>query len=198
MPSREGRMRSASSRACDSRTAMAIVAARPSASAEITPTIPATAAGCRRASLIDRSSARRTCQYRLAVCEPAEVIGQQLCARITPRRILLQAFEADRLEISRHARAEPARRNGILARHDGESRFDRAGDERRATGQQLVEDRSQRIDVGPYAKRLPLARDLLRGHVAGSAHDQSMLSQAHVIETFGQPEVRDLGSPARG
>ena len=67
--------------------------------------------------------------------------------------VLLQAFQADRLQVARHVRAQPRRRHG-LGRGDQLERLQRRiAQERRPAGQRLVEDRPQRIDVGGRAHR---------------------------------------------
>ena len=64
------------------------------------------------------------------------------------RRVLLQALQRDRLGVARQARHQPRRRHR-LGRLDLLERLQhRRPPERRAAGQQLVEDRPQRVDVG--------------------------------------------------
>ena len=76
---------------------------------------------------------------------------------------------------------------------------DRRGAERRAPGQELVEDASQRIDVGARADLLDLPLGLLGRHVAGRAQDRARLGLPGVVfEPLHQPEVADLGLAACG
>ena len=88
---------------------------------------------------------------RLAGQEPPQVLGQR-GGRVVPLgRVLLQALQRDRLDVARQARHQPRRRHR-LGRLDLLERLQhRRPPERRAAGQQLVEDRPQRVDVGRRA-----------------------------------------------
>ena len=90
---------------------------------------------------------------RLAGPEPPQVLGQGVGAGVAPRRLLLQAFQADRLQVARQPRLQPRRRDR-LGRLDLLERLQRRRrPERRPAGQQLVEDRPQGVDVGRRADR---------------------------------------------
>src|SRR5262249_355526 len=52
---------------------------------------------------------------RLAIQEPRQIVGQVPSTRITPSGVFLQAFEADRLEIMRDFRLQPAGRYRFLS-----------------------------------------------------------------------------------
>ena len=68
-----------------------------------------------------------------------------------------------------------------------------SGAERRAAGQQLVQDRPERVDVGRRADRGGVPGRLLRGHVARGAEDRPGVRPAGVrVEPLGQAEVGDL------
>ena len=68
----------------------------------------------------------------------------------------------------------------------------RFGPERRTTGEQLVQDRSQAIDVGGR-RQILVAGDLFGRHVAGRAHDRPRLRQPAVgLDPLGQAEVGDV------
>ena len=109
-----------------------------------------------------RSQARcRPGVNRVAVHEAAQVVRQIRGAGKSPRGVLLQTFQANRLQVMRNARLELARRYRLLL-DDLADRVDRiARFERWTTDQHLVEDRTERIDVGgradlPVLSRLPV------------------------------------------
>ena len=67
------------------------------------------------------------------------------------------------------------------------------------TGQDLVKDRAQRVDVGRRADVLGSSHGLLGSHVAGRAHDVAGLGLVIVrFQPLGQPEVGDLGCAVSG
>ena len=137
---------------------------------------------------------RRPGVDRLAVEEAAQVVGQLRGAGVAPGGLLFQALQADRLQVVRDARLELARRHRLLLDDlaDGVDRV--AGLERRPAGEQLVEDRAQRVDVGGRADVAGLARGLFRGHVAGGAEDGAALGLPRVVvDALGQAEIGDLG-----
>ena len=65
--------------------------------------------------------------------------------------------------------------------------------EGRTPGQHFIEDGPQRVHVGRRADLAGVSPSLLRGHVAGRAHDLAGLG-VHVVgfQPLGQPEVGDL------
>ena len=131
---------------------------------------------------------------RVAVDESAQVVRQLDGGGKPPRGVLLETFQADRLQVMRHARLELARRHRLLLDDlaDGVERIARL--ERRTADQQLVEDRAQRIDVGGRADLAVLASRLFGRHVTGRAQDGAALRLAGiVVHPLGQAEIRDLG-----
>src|SRR5262249_29204372 len=46
--------------------------------------------------------------------EPSEVVGEVLRARVATVRLLLETFQADRIQLARQVALEPRRRQGIL------------------------------------------------------------------------------------
>ena len=98
-------------------------------------------------------------QDRLTALEAPQVLGQLERRRVALVRLFLEALQTDRLDLARHARLDLRRRNriGVL---DVRQRFERRrGAERRPAGQELVEDRAERVDVGrgPILRRFPSA-----------------------------------------
>ena len=136
---------------------------------------------------------------RVAFDEPAQVVGQRHGAGEPPRRVFLQAFEADRLQVMRDARLELSRRDRLLL-DDLADRVDRiARPERRTADQQLVQDGAERVDVGRRADLAVLAPRLLGCHVTGGAEDRAGARLAGiVVHLLGQAEIRDLGHGVPG
>ena len=111
---------------------------------------------------------------------------------VPPRRLLLQALQADRLQVARNRCVEPPRRHRLVA-DDLDHRVHRRGRlERRPAGDQGIEGRPQGIHVGRRTDLAPLAPGLLRRHVAGRPHDLARAGQPAVaLHLLGQAEVGD-------
>ena len=124
---------------------------------------------------------------RLAGEEPAQVLGQRGGRVVALRRLLLQALQRDRLEVARQAGDQPRRRHRLGVLDLLERLQGGRAPERRAAGQQLVEDRPQGVDVGERPDLLGLALGLLGGHVAGRAHDRVGPRQAAVARPATWP-----------
>jgi hypothetical protein len=89
---------------------------------------------------------------------------------------------------------EPARRQHLLFGGLGQCRQWSRALEWRAPREDLVEDRSQRVDFGGRRDVGGRAGRLLGRHVIGSAHDVAGARQARLaLHQLGQPEVGDLG-----
>ncbi len=129
---------------------------------------------------------------RLAGQESAQVGRQGRGAGVASARFLLQALQADRLQVARNRRIEPPRRDGLVAQ-DLEHRVHRRGRlERRPAGEQSVQRRAQGVHVGRRPDLASLAAGLLRRHVAGRAHDLARAGQPAVaLDLLRQPEVGD-------
>ena len=140
--------------------------------------------------LADR--ARRPGLDRLAFEKTIQFLGQRPGRGIPSRRRFFEALQADRFEIGRNVRFQPAR-GGRFGLHHVTQRGQRRGPaERRPAGQQFVEHRAERIDVAGRADVAMPAGGLLRRHVAGTAHDDARLRQpAVVFHDLGQAEVGD-------
>ena len=96
----------------------------------------------------------------VAIDEPTQIIRKIAGGGKAAGRVLLQAFQANCLQVSWNARLELARGNGFLL-DNLTDRVDRiAGPERRTADQHFVEDCTQRIDVGGGADFLGLAARL--------------------------------------
>ena len=107
--------------------------------------------GLRRAQRPRRFSRLTGRCYRRAGQEAAQVVGQGAALGVAPGGTFFQALQADRLQVARHLRLQPAGRHRLLGDdlHRGVQRRGRL--ERRPAGQQLVEDGAQGVDVGGRA-----------------------------------------------
>ena len=126
----------------------------------------------------------------------SQVIRQGLCACVPPSRVLLQALQADRLEVARDLRVEPRRRLGRPAPHRVE-RVDHAlAAERGLARKQGVEDRPQAVDVGRRGDRSAMPRRLLGAHVCRRSQDHAGSRHLEVgLDPLGQAEVGDVRMP---
>ncbi len=128
-----------------------------------------------------------------------KILGQRQGGRIALAAIFLQTLQADRLQITRHARLQLARRNRFLLANQVERVQRRRAAERRTAGDHLVQNGAERVNVGRRRDVLNAAKRLLRGHVGRRAHDVAGERQGLVlVKLLGQPEVGDLRAPLRG
>ena len=84
---------------------------------------------------------------RLAPEEAVEVLRQRGGAGIAEVRLLVQALQADGLQVAGHAGVQPRRGHRLLGEHLLQRFRRRLRPERRPAREQLVEDRPQGIDV---------------------------------------------------
>ena len=136
---------------------------------------------------------------RAPLHEPPHVLGQRPRVGVPPLRILVQTLQTDRLQVARHLRVQPRGRHRLLGDHLPLRLRGRLSPERRPSGEHLIEEGAERVDVrgGPDRSRLP--DHLLGGHVArspdpGTAQGQGRLS----VEVPRQPEIGDLGRAVGG
>jgi hypothetical protein len=110
--------------------------------------------------------------------------------RVAARRLLGEALEAQRLEIARDVAVQQARGRRIDLPDLSDGVDGAVGPERRAAGEQLVQDRAQPVDV---AARVGLASGGLFGrHVAGRSHRAAARGQGSVDRhPVGETEVGD-------
>ena len=111
--------------------------------------------------------------------------------RIIPiRRNLAQASQAHRVQVARQSRAERTRRDRLGFNHQPQGLGFGLATERWTTSQDLVEGRTQAIDVRGRTDFTPSARGLLGSHVDGSP--ESGFTQGLVtglLDELGQAEV---------
>ena len=111
--------------------------------------------GLRRPTARAGRAADRPRRDRPAVEEPPQVVGQRRGVGVSPARLLLQAFQADRLQVARDVGPHAARGGTTSVDDDQLEGLDRRlAQERRPAGQRLVEDRPQGVDVGGRADAL--------------------------------------------
>ncbi len=158
---------------------------------------------------------RRRGQYRLGREVPIDVGGEAVGCLVPPGAVLLQGLHHDPVEITRQCSlqlrridaatgrdaGQPFRRAHLRARtgridfpHHAQHLEQRTALElrciqRRRTGEQLVEDHAQRIDVGPCVDVHRRWVRLLGRHIGRRADDRSGIAQTLV----GQVELRGLG-----
>ena len=113
--------------------------------------------------------------------------------RVPPPRLLLQAFQADHLQVARDLAVEPRGRLGRSSRGPLAGCRQRCRPRTAPARQQGVEDGAQAVDVGRRRDRAATAQRLLRGHVGGRPHDRAGLGQLDaLLEPLGQAEVGDV------
>ena len=106
-----------------------------------------------------------------AVEEAVEVVGQRVGVGVAAVGLLLEALQADRLQVARYLGLEPRRRHRLL----GADLLDRVGRRRspegRSAREQFVEDGAEGVLVDEGAGVMGLAAGLLGGHVVGRTDD---------------------------
>ena len=120
----------------------------------------------------------------------AQIVSQQRGRSITSPQLLLQTFQADRLEVAVDRRVQLARWGRLLVDHLPKGLHRRGRLKRRPRGQYVVQRRPQRVDVGQgrYVGRIP---SLLRRHVRGRAHHFAGLGQ--LLLSLGQLRHAKIG-----
>src|SRR5262249_10292129 len=142
--------------------------------------------------------ADRACQDRLPRLKAAQILRQLGRARVALARLFLQTFQADCLQIAANLRVEQARRGGLGVDDLQHTVQPRGGPERRPAGEQLVEDRSERVHVRRLADLLVLTSSLLRRHVTRRSEDRVTLRLAGLVEALGETEIGDFRSAVGG
>ena len=136
--------------------------------------------------------------------EPPQVVAQVGRRAITPRRLLAQALQADRLQVARQARPQRPGRDRLGFEDQAEGLGLGLAPERRPAGQDLVERGPQRVDVGRRADIAVAAGGLLGGHVVRRAHPRpARVSSPASSSTLARPKsvsrgMKSLGPGRRG
>ena len=130
---------------------------------------------------------------RLVLEKASEIIGELLRGLITARWLLLQALEANRFEVARQAWSEQVRRERIVVRDLMQHIRQRLALERRTAGEQMIENRTERIHIAAPADRAALPFRLLRRNVI--RRTQHLPAQREVgfsFKALGETEVCDV------
>ena len=133
-----------------------------------------------------------TCQDGADLQEPIEVVGQRLGTGITALGSLRQAFQADRVQVTRDARPASPGRDRLVGDDALQGLELALAAERRAAGQKFVQDRPQPIDVGRRPDPILARLGLLGGHVwrrAGGEHRPRLVP--FDVHELGQAEVAE-------
>ena len=137
--------------------------------------------------------ANAPCRDRPAVEPGPQVVGQGLGHRISAAGVLLQALQADRLQVARDGGVVPPRRLGRGGGAPRRASPPRVAAERGLAGQQGVEDGAQAVDVAGGGDRSAVAGGLLGRHVGRRAEDGPGMGELDVgLDPLGQAEVGDV------
>ena len=90
---------------------------------------------------------------RLVIEEPLQVGGQLTGRRVPPRWVLLQALQADGLDVARHLGVQPRGGHRILGNQQQHHLGSSLRAKRRLARQQLVQHRPQRVNVQGWPNR---------------------------------------------
>ena len=128
---------------------------------------------------------------RAFIEESPQVVGQVLRRGVSVRDVPGQRLEHDRLQVARDGRVPEARRFRLGKGHLVEKLIAVAAVVGRVEGQQLVERRAQRVDVGPVIDDPAAGRRLLGAHVPQRSEDVAGHRQAAVGLHARQAEIGD-------
>ena len=137
----------------------------------------------------DRSSpgADRMDRDRLAVQEPLQVVPDGAGGLVSPGGLVLQAFEADPLQVGGDARCQAPGRDqppaGLRISRIGRSRLA----SRRLAGQEVIERRPQAVDVHGGGQD-GVGPELLGGRIRGRPGDVPLVGR-RPPDAAGQPEI---------
>src|SRR6516165_637020 len=112
-----------------------------------------------------RRPANRPGMNRMPVQEAPEVIRQFAHRSVTVPWLLLEAFQANGLQIARQPRAKPARTTRLDSDHLPQSLEVAVRLIRDRARKQLVKNHSQGMDICGWADCLGLPLSLFRGHI---------------------------------
>ncbi len=133
-----------------------------------------------------------------AVAEAVELVGQLPGRFVAIGRVFCETFQADCVELDGDLMPETTRRFRLFLQHARQGLHERVGAKRRAAGQDLVEDRTHAINVGPFSDRLDSAGRLFGSHVGGRAfdHDRRGLGRSSgLLHQAHQAEIGDARLP---
>ena len=129
---------------------------------------------------------------RLAVEIALQVVGERVGRLVALVWFLLQALEADRLQVVINLCVGEPRRHRIILNHLPDRVERRVALEWRPAREQLVQDRAEAIDVRGRAD-VAAALRLLGRHITGRAEDGASAGAFPIaVEPLGQAEVGDV------
>ena len=139
---------------------------------------------------------RRPGADRPAVEVAVEVVRQLARRGVAAQRLLLQALQADRLQVAVDRRRDLPGRADRLLEDQPERLGRRAAEERRPTRDQGVEQRAEAVDVDRGRQPTAVRVGLLGRHVHGRAGDADelgvvLLAVPARLEALGEAEVGD-------
>ena len=130
---------------------------------------------------------------RLMVQPAVEVRGERSGRYIAAHRILLEALQADRLEIAIDLRVPETRLARLHFEYLPDRLERRPAGKRRLTGQQVIQHGAKTIDVGGGGQLAAIAGGSLRRDVAGGAEKLAgARERALGGENFCEAEIRDV------
>ncbi len=136
---------------------------------------------------------------RLSFSITIQVFGKLFGRAVPLLRIFVQALQADGLEIACDPRDQLRRRHRVGVDDQADRLDHRLPLQGGTTGQNVVKDRPQGVDVCRRPDVLCASQGLLGSHVARRAHDVAGLRLVIVrFQTLRQPEVGDLGRTVSG
>ena len=128
---------------------------------------------------------------QVPVQESLQVVCQFAGRAVAIGRTLVQTLHTDHVQVARHPVIHRARRHRVLFEH-ADQRF-HGGAERRMTGDHVIENRAQCVDVDRRAGLPDVPGSLFGSHVAGRAEDLPGQCQLfRTVRAFGQSKVGDL------
>ena len=144
-------------------------------------------------------AADRAGRDRFSARPALQVVGQVAGGGVASGGRFRERLQTDRFRVAINRRVELSRCNRLLFEHLPERLHRRRRLEGRAAGEEFIEDRSQRVDVGRGTKLGGPARSLLWRHVAGRSQNGTGLSLPRfVLQSFRQTKVADLGQAIGG
>ena len=135
-------------------------------------------------------------RFHRVLSDPPQLAHDLVGARRAVRGVLLEQAEHERVEATRHLGVVPRRGDGcgVEVLRDDADRV--VAEERRRAGEQLVEHRAERVEVGAGVGRA--TRRLFRSEVRDGADDHALDRETRLVDVDGQPEVAELRGTARG
>ncbi len=127
---------------------------------------------------------------RLVSKEAGEVVGEFLRSAVTFRRLLFQTFQADGFQVGGNGRIEFARSSWFSVLHGAQSLRDRRANERWPSGEKLVNDRAESIDVRGHGGLTRTAHRNLRRQISGCADQGLAYGQGRIF--IGLPRKTEV------